>query len=63
MKAWLGFRHPHTTNEKRHNSRHSPWHRAKRSQANLPDAWDDKSIIGQRSWKKKTKHKKQWQGH
>lgn len=58
------YRRPKTTGEKRENGRRGKWNRAKRSKTNLADAWDElvlSRINWSRSWKKKTKCRKQWE--
>jgi hypothetical protein len=46
-------RRPRTTQERRENGKRNKWGRARRSQSNLPNAWDDKPITVQDTWKGK----------
>lgn len=56
-KLWRGYyRHPKTTQERRANGKRSKWARAKRSEPNLPQAYDDISVSDKgKSWKNKRK--------
>lgn len=48
-------RRPKTTQERRENGKRSQFARPKRSSCNLPNAWDDKEVMSQRTWKKRRK--------
>jgi len=53
LKKYHCMRRPRTTQERRENGKRSQFARPKRSSCNLPNAWDDKNIVSQRSWKKR----------
>ena len=53
LYRWIGLRHPKTTQERRANQ--DEWGRARRNKANLVEAWDDVSRLGQRCWKEQRK--------
>ena len=44
-------------------SMHNPYVRAKQNGNNLPEGWDTKWIKRQKSWKHRSKKKKQWVFH
>jgi len=50
------YRHPRTTQERRANGKRSKWGRARRSQANLVDTYDDLCACVQKTWKVKRRH-------
>ncbi len=47
------MRRPRTTQERRENGKRSQFARPKRSASNLTNAWDDKVVTQQRTWKKR----------
>jgi hypothetical protein len=58
------YRKPRTNQERRENGRRGKWNRAKRNAHNLANAWDDKPLSRghwSKSWKLKTKNRKQWE--
>lgn len=59
LRKW--FRHPKTTQERRAYFTSPKLVRAKRRPANLVDAWDELWITKQKSWKWKSKKRKQWE--
>lgn len=64
-RVYGGYRHPRTTSEMRLNEAANDDEfvvkiRAKRNNANLPNAWDDKHAGAQKSWKRQSKRQKQY---
>ena len=60
---WGMFRNIRTTQERRYScaSEHKPFVRGKRSIRGLPSAWDDIFIHREKTWKARTRLKRQWQ--
>lgn len=55
-KYQKGYRNPRTTQERRINGKRSKWGRAKRNQSNLVEAYDDRPVCLQKTWKVKRQH-------
>lgn len=57
---WKWYRAPQSTNEKRQAYIEPDLVRPKRNPKHLPNGWDDKGHNYEKSWKRRTKNRKQW---